>query len=235
MNETDPLLAAVLALVKPKTRKQPQDVLACRYPADTDDNGAPVDNAASIGVEFVRVTIPALLDLLDEAIASSMGGSTRGASLKSEGAPINVAALYEATRIRSNLVDWCRIAGSTLDLRKLGTAKLLVHWYTLARQRGLDEPARAFHTAQLRRIANTIRNMLDPWHEQDLPDPCPDCGADEWWSPTTRERYPRPLVVRYRKDTPDLIDTAHAACRACDETWSARELAWILEHQADAA
>ena len=170
--------------------------------------------------KVTRITQPSLLGQLDEAISSSMGGSTPGARLASESSVLNVTALYEAIKIAELVKDWCKLAGITPTK---DTADNLRKWYVTTLSDG-DE--HAWHLDYLRRWAGTIINLLDPPRQKDLPDECPVCGANEWWDKTNGQRYGRPLVIRYRDDAPDK---AKAMCRACEQVWNARELAYALE------
>jgi hypothetical protein len=169
------------------------------------------------------VELPSLLVQLDNAIRSSMGGSTSGASLAFEGAPLNTAALFEAIKITSQIEQWCR-GVKVIATRK--PADDLRAWYvaTLARTEELE--VETFHIKQLGTWAHTIESLLDPPRQKDLPDPCPACGATEWWDPKTKAKYYRPLIIRYR---PEDEANATALCRFCAQTWNARELAFAIE------
>lgn len=199
----DDLLDAVEALTKPtKTRViQTNDAgITCTSDAET----------------------PSLLDQLQAAIKSSMGGSTSGASLAFEGAPLNTTALFEAMKIATQIGDWCRNLGAPVT-KNLATD--IGAWYvaTLARTAWDD----SFHVMMLRRWAGTIASILDPPREKYLPDPCPKCGETDFWK--GGELFKFPLIVRYRGDDPGMVDNGKATCRACEATWSVRELAYELE------
>ena len=75
MTETDPLLEAVEALTKPNRRKQLQDIIQGYTTTDLD--GVTHEHQRTVGTQKVTVELPPLLDLLDDAIQSSMGGSTK--------------------------------------------------------------------------------------------------------------------------------------------------------------
>ena len=168
-----------------------------------------------------RIPQPSLLTQLDDAITSSMGGSTPGARLASESSVLNVTALYEAIKIADLVKDWCKLAG--IHPSK-DTSDNLRKWYvcTLA-----TDDEHTWHLGYLKRWAGTITNLLDPPRQKDLPDNCPVCGASEWWDKTSGNRYMRPLIIRYRDEAQS---TATGLCRACETVWTARELAWALEH-----
>jgi hypothetical protein len=196
------LLYAVEALTKPQTSAVIQ----------TNDAGITCKT---------RSVLPSLLDQLEAAIRSSMGGEvTSGASLAFEGSPLNIAALYEAVKITSQIGDWCRGAGLVATRDPVHDLKAW-HVATLARV-GWDDSA---NVKQLQKWAHTIESLLDPPREKSLPDSCPVCGAGEWWR--DGERFTRPLVIRYR--TADPAGKATALCRACAQVWNARELAYAIE------
>lgn len=234
MTETDPLLEAVEALTKPNRRKQLQDIIQGYTTTDLD--GVTHEHQRTVGTQKVTVELPPLLDLLDDAIQSSMGGSTKGAALASESIPLNSSALFEAMKISSIVRDWCRLTKKVIPGKH--TAKNLSAWYvaTRAGQPTPEEDDR--HAVTLRKWASTIRVMLDPWREKDLPDPCPMCGATEWWDPNDPptaggpgKGRPRPLIIRYRPG-PDMIEKGYGLCRACEEVFGVRELKYAIEQAA---
>ena len=170
------------------------------------------------------VELPSLLEQLQLSIQSSMGGSTSGASLAFEGAPLNTAALFEAMKITSQIGDWCR-GVKIIPTRE--PADDLRAWYVATLAINQSPEVETSHIRQLGKWANTIESLLDRPREKDLPDACPVCEASEWWKDGVR--YYRPLIIRYRPDEP--VGNASAMCRACAETWNARELAFALEQK----
>ncbi|MFF1633960.1 hypothetical protein [Leifsonia sp. NPDC058248] len=228
--QTDPLLEAVEALTKPQSRKEPQDIINTYVTKD--DEGVETEHQKVVGTQKVTVILPPLLKQLDDAIRSSMGGSTRGAALASESAVLNVSALYEAMKIESQVRDWCRLRGITPTK---DTAKDLAAWHAATYLDGLTDEQETSSTRTLRKWATSIRGMLDPWREKDLPDPCPACGATDWWDMSTRSRYLRPLIIKYRPDGADMVERSYGLCRACEEVWNVRELAYDIEQAAQHA
>lgn len=243
MPEIDPLLAAVEALTKPQRRKQEQEIIS-RF-TTKDDDGIEHTTEHVVGTQKVTVTTPPLLELLDDAIRSSMGGSTKGAALASESAVLNVRALYEAIQIATEVADWCRLV-KVIPTRQ--SAKDLSAWYASTRVRDFTEAQADFYTVMLRKWAGTIWGMMDPWREQDIPDPCPTCGATEWWDPSEdkpgepRRRLPpiegmkrgraRPLLIRYKRGQ-NIDQSGYALCRACEAVFGVRELRFELERRAE--
>jgi hypothetical protein len=231
MSEVDPLLEAVEALTKPVKRKQLQDVIE-PYTL-TDKDGIRTEHRRVIGTQKVTVELPPLLELLDDAIQSSMGGSTKGAALASESIPLNSAALFEAMKISSQVRDWCRLEDVTPTRHTLTNLRA---WYVATRAGHPTPDEDEAQARVLRKWAATIRGMLDPWREKDLPDPCPLCGAKLWWDPAepTTQGRPRPLIIRYRPGDADMVERAYGLCRACEEVFGVRELAYAIEHAAEA-
>lgn len=170
------------------------------------------------------VELPSLLEQLDASIRSSMGGSTSGASLASERAPLDTGALFEAMKITTQIEQWCR-AAKVKATRK--PADDLRAWYVAKLAQADDLDAETFHIKQLGKWAHTIEALLDRPREKDLPDACPTCGAKSWWRDGAE--YYRPLLVRYRTDDP--VGSATAVCRSCEANWNARELAYLLEQE----
>lgn len=230
MTEVDPLLAAVEALTKPQRRKQLQDILQ-PYTITTD--GTETEHHRVVGTQKVTVELPPLLELLEDAIRSNMGGSTRSASLASQSIPLDPGALYEAMKITSQVGDWCRLVGLKPTRH---AAQDLKAWYVRTRAGHPTPDQDEAQAVVLRRWAATIRGMLDPWREKDLPDPCPICGAKEWWDPSepTKQGRPRPLIIKYRPGDEGMVEKAYGLCRACEEVFGVRELAYAIEHAGEA-
>lgn len=183
-----------------------------------------------IGYQNVTVSLPPLLQQMDEAIRSSMGGSTSGASLAHEASPLDTDALFKLIKIESQIRDWCRNYHVTVAKSPVENLRA---WYVATLAKGLDEAAESFYVKTLGGWVGLIRAKLDPWREKDLPDMCPACGSRSWW--LDGAEYYRPLVVRYKPDDPDMVKNARASCRACSEVWNARELSYILEQAEEKA
>ncbi|RZU64919.1 hypothetical protein EV379_1230 [Microterricola gilva] len=193
------LLEAVEALTKPTRTKVIQD-----------------DGTVAIVVQ------DALLVQLETAIRSSMGGSTGGASLPSEGSPLDVGALFESLKITAAIGDWCRLVGVKPSRKSVPD---LIDWHTA--YIGRPSEADDFYISQLNGWVRMITAMFDRPREKDLPDPCPVCDAKSWWRDGAE--YYRPLVVKYRPDDP--VGSATALCRSCETVWNARELAFAIEQK----
>jgi hypothetical protein len=201
------LLEAVWALTRPTHRK------------------VIVDNPAGpLPTKVVTVTDEALLEQIDNAIRSNMGGSTPGGSDPRTRSILNIGAFNVVQAIADKVHMWARMAGSVIDKESL--PKTLEAWHAkfIAHPWDIND---AVHTKIMRGWAAQIQATLAPPREKDLPDPCPACGASEWWR--DGERFFRPLIIRYKPDDPAMVDRAVGMCRACAETWGVRELQFELE------
>lgn len=178
--------------------------------------------------EVVTVMVPPLLHQLDEATRSSLGVSEGSATLKSATSLTNDAALTKLMQISDQVRAWLRgLDPKDADIARNTSAALRL-WYVAALGANLEDST--YHINTLRAWAGQIRGLLDPPRTLELPDNCPDCGADKWWdaSEPSKDGRSYPLVVVYRRDDP--VKGATAKCRACDRSWTARELAYELEH-----
>lgn len=173
------------------------------------------------------IELPSLLEQLDESIRSNMGGSTHGGSDPATRSLADAGALMKMMQISSQVMDWARIVGSVID--KQSTPVTLTRWYVRYNEYPHSGEMSASYTRQLHKWAAQIEATLDPPREKDLDSPCPSCGATEWWDPATKERYHRPLVIRYRPDSDSMVNDARGICRACATTWGVRELQFEIE------
>lgn len=167
-----------------------------------------------------------LLDRLENEIRFSLSREA-SKSLPGQRIPINSGALMLFMRISSQITDWAH--GVKATVHKGDPGRTLRSWYVVWTQTAREDSVVAAKARFLHTWAGQIRRELEPPRQRDLPDPCPACGASEWWR--DGERYPRPLVVESpRNPEPGkLVDESTAACRACDKRWGARELAYELE------
>lgn len=172
-----------------------------------------------------------LLDRLQNEIRFSL--SREGSkSLPNQRVPINSGALMLFMRISSQITDWAHDAKATVH--KGDPGRTLRSWYVAWTQTEREAGSVAGRVRLLTGWEASIRREIEPPRQKDLPDPCPSCGASEWWR--DGESYPRPLVVESPRN-PDrsLIDESTAHCRACDKRWGARELAYELEQIGETA
>jgi hypothetical protein len=166
-----------------------------------------------------------LLDRLENEIRFSL--SREGSkSLPNQRVPINSGALMLFMQISSQITDWAH--GVKATVYKGDPTRTLRAWYVAWTQTTREPEVVNARARILGNWAAAIRREIEPPRQKDLPDPCPTCGASEWWR--DGERYPRPLVVESpRNPDKSLVDESTAHCRACDKRWGARELAYELE------
>lgn len=167
----------------------------------------------------------ALLDRLEQEIRFSL--SREGSkSLPNQRIPLNGGALGLFMRISSQITDWANGAGA--PVYKGDPSRTLRSWFVVWTRDPREHDLIAARARILHGWAGQIRREIEPPRQRELPDPCPACGAGEWWR--DGERYVKPLVVEIpRNPEASLIDESSASCRACGKRWGARELAYELE------
>jgi hypothetical protein len=216
----NPLLLAVEALTKPQRTKVLQDTTEVPW-------------APGTTTKLATVELPSLLEQLQESINATIGIGGSG-SLANERNMLNNDALHRFMQITSLIGDWARLAGAPQQ-RGTPPGTALRAWYAKYSQTMPTLDAERFYIRQMTAWAQQIAAMYEPPKTPDLPDPCPLCGATDWFDPKDGQKYPRPLILSYRPG-PDLVDSAKGMCRACGEVWGARELAYAIEEvQRDAA
>ncbi len=188
-----------------------------------------------------------------ETLAARPGG---GASLAHTRGMLDSDALYLFTRMSTTIADWARLAGAP---HRGEPAAVLRGWYVAWAQREREEAAERSIIAALGRWAAQIRATLEPEETMLRKERCPnpDCtqgtdaltGNPTWFDRAAREERMFPLVITYRptdhdpENVPDAlaptvqaaVNAARARCRACGTEWSARGLAWELEHAKELA
>lgn len=211
MGEYSDLLDAVDQLTKPTRTKIVQD-----------------DPATPTSTRLITVEQAPLLERLQEAIRGTIGiGGSK--SLASERSMLDGDALRRFMVIATTVNDWARLAGA--DVHKGDPVATLRAWYVAYQQKPHADEADLWHARELYSWVGQINAKLDPPRVWDLPDPCPVCEAKVWFDPKepSKKGRPRPLIVEYRETGPDLIQHARAMCRACEQVWGVRELAYALE------
>ena len=156
-----------------------------------------------------------LLVQLETAVTSAIGGGGGGGS--ATGSVLNDEALYRLSVIRSQLGDWCRLAGVKHD--RADTVGSLRRWYVAVLASNADT---TFYVNTLRTWASTIRDLLDPPKTVPLAGPCPVCKATNWVGPDESLRA-SPVAVLY--DHADPYRSVRAVCRVdvCDAEWVGAE------------
>lgn len=214
------LLDAVDALTKPQRRIEEQEILEEITHAETGDHV----RWRELGTQKLTVERLPLLEELYEMIRNSMEKNAGSASLASRRSLLDDEALFKFMTIASQIADWCR----AVKVRPTGKPlRDLRAWYVATLKWDMSDAIERYYVIQLGKWARAIEGVLDRPRERDHPEPCPACGAAEWWR--SNERFLRPLVTRYRPDDGDeMVSKARSFCRACEESWPALELAKLL-------
>lgn len=173
------------------------------------------------------VTLPLLVQL-EDAIRSSMTAPSAGSGDPATRNVLDSDALYRFLLIKNQINEWCTLTGTT---KRADPAASLRAWYASTRAiNGFDED---WHERVLLGWVISIRVILDPAKQMDLPDPCPSCHETTWADEDGLSRS-RPLLITYRADHPmGLLGGAMVTCRACGAEWrgltEVRAVAWELE------
>jgi hypothetical protein len=211
MNDDNPFLEALEALVNPQRSKVLQD--------------GPIGSGLA-GTRTVSVVLPSRLAQLEEAIRGTIGKGGSGA-LPSQRNMLDADALFRFSKISSTIKDWAHMAGAKITQND--AAATLRAWYVAYTAKPVTMESERFYIREMTSWANQIDAKLNPPRVWETPGACPVCGAETWWSKSTHEEYKFPLVVEYFESGPNLIQEARAMCRACEAVFGVRELAYLLE------
>lgn len=150
-----------------------------------------------------------LLVQLEAAVTSAIGNGGGGGT--ATGSVINDAALYQLLLIKTQVGDWCRLAGVTPD-RQSATVSL-ERWSLAFMGDGV------WQTRTLHEWAQTITDLLDPPKTVPLAGPCPVCKQTNWIGPDGNLRA-SPVAVLYDQTT--LHASLRATCRVetCGAEWT---------------
>jgi hypothetical protein len=180
------------------------------------------------GQHTVTITLPSLLEQLDEAIRATIGIGGSG-SIAHQRNMLNNDALHRFMIISSTIKDWARMVG--VEVRPDSQpGPTLRKWYVAYTARPAGTDPERFYEHQMKGWATQIEAMFDPFRIRTLPNSCPVCAATEWISDEDGLKYLRPLIIQFKPDGPDMIQRAKGLCRACLQVWSVRELAYAIEH-----
>lgn len=187
----------------------------------TDELTEAVEALTKIRIEKIRtdngilvVTGDPRLQMLAEAVRSSMNGRGGGTSMASERAALNSDALHKALVIQSQIGDWCRIAGvkptrnATVDLEA---------WHS-----ALEDGDHEWHVAQLDKWAAEIDAMLSPPKRFDITSACPVCQATTFTNADGN-------VCKWPLKGDE--DTLRVVCMACDSSWDGLKAAEELRDE----
>lgn len=158
------------------------------------------------------VWLPSLLDQLSEAVTSTMGGQGNGSTLKHARQIIDSDALHMFLKIKSQIIDWCIMAGV-----KPGkdAAENLMLWGD-----AIEVEDGGFYARTMREWANQIRTKLDPPKRMEILHPCVVCEATVWVDDDGETR-PHPVEASYRPDEGEV----KIMCRACKTVWDGPDAA----------
>jgi len=215
MNDNDDLLLlAVEALTKPVVSKVIQD--------------GPLGTGLA-GQKTVTVKLPSLLEQLEAAIRGTIGIGGSG-SLANERNMLDADALYRMVKIATLVHQWAHSFHA--EITKGDVSKTLTAWYIKYRATSPTVASERFYLNKMNAWADEIRTKLNPAKVLLQPGTCPVCGNDTWWSKSTHEEYKYPLIIEYHEIGANLVQEAKAMCRACEQVWTVRELAYALEQAA---
>lgn len=171
------------------------------------------------------VTLPSLLEQIDEAVTSCIGSGGGGGT--TTGNVLNSAALYEVMKIRAAVDSWRRMVG-------LKRVPDLVHglrdWYTVFVR---TDTGHEFFIAQINGWARLIKDTLDPPKRVPLSGACIECGATHYPN-AEQELIADPVVIEYPHDLGNL-DEVKAYCRnpECGATWEGEMSLRALRYDMD--
>lgn len=161
------------------------------------------------------VWLPSLLDQLSEAVTSTMGGQGNGSTLKHARQIIDSDALHMFLKIKSQIGDWCVMAGVRPGK---DAAENLMLWGD-----AIDVEDGTFYARTMREWANQIRLKLDPPKRMEILHPCVVCEATVWVDDDGETR-PHPVEASYRPGEGDV----KVWCRACKTVWDGPDAAGEL-------
>lgn len=167
----------------------------------------------------VPVEHPALLQQLADAVVPSAGndGGSKSASARERNV-IDSDALWELTKIQTELRDWMRHDLTAYDRNDLPAS--LRRWYiTYEQQPTFNDELTEWHVRELRRWERTITAKLDRNVKQ-IPTGylCVIC-KDQQWIDQDGERQPARLILSYRKDEDGRTSEEQVTCQRCRTRW----------------
>lgn len=180
-----------------------------------------VEHEVEQGTKLVRtkVTHEALLDQLDQLVASSSGSSPGGGALSSERNLLNT----DAMELRDSLARDCRnMYIDVTSSRPFVTAKQnLRQWYiefTLLNSLGKvsTEKLRSTHK-RLQTMVAKIEAKLNPPTILEITSPCPRCRADYGYD--VDGVYRRAVIVESRVHAEKSLTNSRAKCAGCGAVW----------------
>lgn len=156
--------------------------------------------------------LPSLLDQLEQAVTSTMGGQGNGSTLKHARQILDSEALHMFLRIKSQINDWCHTVGIRAGK---DAAENLMLWSD-----AVDIEDGSFYTHTMRGWVAQIRLKLDPPKRRQILHPCVVCEATVWVD-EDGETHPHPLEAAYRPGEGEV----RVMCRSCKTVWDGPDAA----------
>ena len=172
--------------------------------------------------EFIRsvaVVHPALLQQLADAVVPSAGndGGSKSASARERNI-IDSDALWELTKIETQLRDWMRHDLAAFDRKDLPAS--LRRWYVAyAATTQPNDDILEWLIRELRRWERIILSRLDRTVKQlETGHLCPLCKTAEWID-RDGARQPARLILSYRRDDDGRTSEERVICQRCRTGW----------------
>lgn len=169
-------------------------------------------------VRTVSIEHPPLLQQLADAVVPSAGndGGSKSASARERNV-LDSDALWELTRIETELRDWLRHDRTALD--RLDLPASLRRWYVGYNAHATSAELDDWHVRELRRWERVITARLDRSVKQ-IPTGylCVLC-KDQQWIDQDGERQPARLILSYRRDEDGRTSEERVTCQRCRTTW----------------
>jgi hypothetical protein len=170
-------------------------------------------------IRTVPVEHPALLQQLADAVVPSAGndGGSKSASARERNI-IDSDALWELTKIETQLRDWMRHDLAAFDRKDLPAS--LRRWYVAyAATTQPNDDITEWLIRELRRWERTILSRLDRTVKQlETGHLCPLCKTAEWIDPDGA-RQPARLILSYRRDDDGRTSEERVICQRCRTGW----------------
>jgi hypothetical protein len=171
-------------------------------------------------IRTVPVEHPALLQQLAEAVVPSAGndGGSKSASARERNI-VDSEALWELTKIQTELRDWMRHNPAAFDRNDLPGS--LRRWYVHANVSHPDTNPDWIEWVirELRRWERIIINKLDRTRKQlETGHLCPLCKTAQWID-QDGARQPARLILSYRRDDDGRTSEERVICQRCRTGW----------------
>lgn len=182
----------------------------------------PVTVAEWVGAEdapeLFRRTDPPLVEQLQAAVASNLGGKSGAGKSARERIPMDVSAFTLLEEIDGEGRAWLDMLGARPG-RQVSTSQVLRSWLVLfqAHPTGRPEQEVADHERRIRQWVGRIVDLLSPPPTLEITRACPECGA-RWirlGGLIDEDEQMSALIAVAREP----FQASHAQCRACGTRW----------------